>query len=180
MVALTKGNNIKRIKLSDYRPAAKIKNESEQIINAVKVGSKDKVILLSASGKMYKLQASKIALGNMNNTGNSLEDLFNDRIIAIYSGQEEEQFIFFITKQAVVKKMNSAEVFGISKNVGTTVMKLTDDEIIYIVLTNDTEIPVEINGKSKVINTAKFNTKGRNAGGQIGIKLKEGQTIKIV
>lgn len=178
MLILTTNNYIKRVSLVNYKPP-KTKNEDE--INTIKVGLKDKFILISSSGKMYKLQANKIKECSMKSTGTDLATIINDNIVAIYSGLEEESYLFFITKNGLVKKMNSTDVFDISKNIGTIIMKINDeDSIISIILTNDTEIKLDVAGKTKLLNTAKFNTKGRSAGGQIGIKLKENQIIKVI
>jgi len=180
MVALTKGNNIKRIKLTDYRPQAKIKNESDSIINAVKVSSKDKVILIGESGLMYKLQTNKIAVGSMTSTGESLNDIFNDRIIALFSGTESEEFIFFITNNGLVKKMVAKDVYSIGKNIGATVIKLdSDDKLIYCQNINDGVMEVKTTKKPAKLDTSKFKTKGRMAGGVKGIKLKDGQRIIV-
>lgn len=179
-IVLTAGNYIKRISLTAYKPQTKYKSETDKVVNAIKVGTKDKVILVSESGKMYKLQANKIANCSMNSTGMYLGDLFTDKIINIYSGTEAEQYLFFITNTGSVKKIVATDVFNIGKNTGTTVMKLDNNYIIDCRLTNDEIIKYEINGKEKLLDTAKFKPHGRNAGGVAGIKIKPNQTFTLI
>lgn len=173
MVALTAGNTIKRIKLTDYRPQTKVKNEEDRIINVVKVGARDKVILISNSGMMYKLQANKIALGSMTSTGSSLGDILNDTIITMFAGTESQEFIFMVTNKGKVKKISSAVVFGIGKNVGTSIMKLIDEVIIDCRLVEDSDAIIINDGKKDhKLNISDFKDKGKSAGGVSGVKLK--------
>jgi len=178
MVALTAGNTIKRIKLTDYRPQTKIKNEDDRIVSVVKVGAKDKVILISAFGKMYKLQANKIALGSMTSSGTPLNDTLNDVIIAMFDGTEPKEYIFMLTDKGKVKKINAQLVFGIGKNAGTSIMKLNEESIIDCRLVDDTDTIIVNDGKKDHrIEVEDFKAKGKSAGGVTGVKVKGVLTI---
>ena len=131
---------------------------------------------------MYKLQANKISLGSMTSTGDSLSDIFNDKIIAMFDGTEEIPFIFMTTSLGKVKKMSSELVFGISKKVGTPVMKLdVGDIIIDCRLAEDKDsITVNDGKKDYTIHVKDFTERGRKAGGVKGCRAKNKCVIKNV
>jgi hypothetical protein len=59
-------------------------------------------------------------------------------------------------------------------------MKLAeDDEIIFCKLLESDTISVLYNGKEKLINTDKFITKSRTAGGVVAVKTKAGSFITM-
>lgn len=172
MVVLTKGNYIKRVSLVNYKPQTKVKNEDDKITHVIKVGATEKFILISETGMMYKLQTNKIPVGTVNATGTSLKDMFNDKIIAIYRGDEEDEFIFMLTQKGLVKKMFASDVFSIGKNKGCSIIKLTDDIVIDVRLIASETVKYEVDGREYKVDTTKFKTKGRSAGGVKGIKWK--------
>ncbi|MBQ3420977.1 MAG: hypothetical protein IJH34_04790 [Romboutsia sp.] len=180
MVVLTKGNYIKRVSLVNYKPQTKVKNAEDEVVSVIKVGAREKFILISETGMMYKLQTNKIPTCTMNSTGTSLSDLVNDKILNIYTGSEEDPYIFMITQNGLVKKMNASDVFKIGKNVGTMIMKLEpNDRIINLSLITSQTVKYTVGKKQYSLETDKFKTKGRSAGGVKGIKVKEGQSFEL-
>jgi len=165
MVVLTDDNHIKRIPLANYKP-------SKNVINAIKVGVRDKVIMITSDGMMYKLVTSKIGKSTMQALGDDLSSY--GKVLNIYSGNEPEEFLFFLTKKGLGKKMVATDVYSIGKNSGATIMKLEDDEIIRIKTSN---FKVKVGGKNVSVDLGKFRAKGRGAGGVKAIKLKDGQCI---
>lgn len=175
MVVLTKGNTIKRIKLADYRPQGKVRNEEDKIIAEVKVGAKDKVILISENGVMYKLVTNKISLGSMTSSGTVL----GDKMIAMFDGTEDKPYIFMVTDRGRVKKMTTSTVFSVGKNIGTTVMRVNDEKVIHCILATDDDAVIVNNGKKDyIIHVKEFTPRGRNSGGVNGIKSKNRCIIK--
>ena len=173
MVALTDKNEIKKISLTEYRPS-----KGNDIIKVIKVGAKDKFILISNQGRMFKVQANKVSLSTMKSSGTEISSLLelkdSERIINIFSGTEDEPYLFFITDKANVKKMESSEVFGISKKAGTPVIKLKDEVVLAVYLVNDDAVIEIITSKPKEvrIKVLDFKTRGRKTAGVRGLKLK--------
>ena len=166
------GNGLKKISLTDYR---ELKNSN--IIKSIKVGIKDKVIVISNKGKMYKIESNSIIKGNMKSASNIPSSLpFEDGefIINIFSGKETNPYLFFVTDIANVKKVNSEEIFGISKKTGTPVIKLKDESLLAVFLVDDTSIISMTTSKPKVyqLSISDFSPKSRKAAGVRGIKLK--------
>lgn len=164
IIALTDSNTIKRISLTEFRP-----NKGINLIKSLKISNREKVILISNFGKMYKVLINKIALCTMKSMGTLIDDLVDlesgEKIINIFSGLEEDPYMFFITSQGRVKKMNSTDVTSISKSKGTTVIKLKDEELSWVDIIEDKKIDCKTIKKNAKIDTSKYKSKGRGAGG---------------
>ena len=171
MVVLTKGNCLKRIALVNYKPSAKVKTEEDQIVSAVKIGAKERLFAISKFGLVYKIPVNKIPLGTMNSTGIN----FGYDFLNIFSGHEEQEFLFMITESGKVKKFATDQLFKISKLIpsATPIIKLEDDSLIYAKLIDSDTITYKVGKKEKTIDTTKYKAKGRGAGGVSCIKQKE-------
>jgi DNA gyrase/topoisomerase IV subunit A len=178
VVILEENGNIKRLLHSQYKANKKAK------YCVTEIAEDQKLLVISNKGFMYKLPVKQIPKAGINSMGtpiNSLVTLQNkETIIQIFNGLETEPYTFFITKKGLAKKTPYEEISKLSKNIGATVMKLAeDDEIIFCKLLESDTISVLYNGKEKLINTDKFITKSRTAGGVVAVKTKAGSFITM-
>lgn len=178
-IILDATNHIKRILASQYKATKKLNYKVVELLED------KKVILISNRGLMYRLPVKQLPKASINSTGLDLSTLLplatNEIIINIFTGEETKPYIFFITKCGLAKKTNYEEVYKLSKNIGAPVMKVADeDEIIYCEVINDKNIKARYKGKEKLINTSKFITKSRTAGGVCAIKTKDNNYISII
>lgn len=178
IVILEENGNIKRLLPSQYKANKKAK------YCVTEIAEDQKLLLISNKGLMYKLPVKQIPKAGINSMGtpiNSLVTLQNkETIIQIFNDLETEPYTFFITKKGLAKKTPYEEISKLSKNIGATVMKLAeDDEIIFCKLLESDTISVLYNGKEKLINTDKFITKSRTAGGVVAVKTKVGSFITM-
>lgn len=173
-IILTKDNELKKVS------AGKLKFD-DNISKVIEVGEKDRFVLISNTGTMYKLNAKDIKLVSQGSKGQNIKEFFNDEIINIYTGNETEEFLIFVTKNGLIKKIESKIVFGLSKLAGAPVMKVEEnDKIIYCELkTNSDIISIKSGKKEKQINISTLLSKGRLAGGIATIKGKLKEPIKI-
>lgn len=178
IVILEENGNIKRLLSSQYKANKKAK------YCITEIAEDQKLLLISNKGFMYKLPVKQIPKAGINSTGtpiNSLVTLQNkETIVQMFNGLETESYTFFITKKGLAKKTPYEEISKLSKNIGAMVMKLAeDDEIIFCKLLDSDTISVIYNGKEKLINTDKFITKSRTAGGVVAVKTKAGSFITM-
>lgn len=169
MVILTKGGYLKKVDMASFRPLAKMKSEEDKIINAVRIGAKEKLFAISKNGLVYKVPVNKIPLGTMNSTGIN----FGYNFINIFSGHEEQYYLFILTKNGKVKKLDAKDFFKISKLIpsATPIIKLdADDELLYTWMIDDDPIKYQVGKKEKFIDTTKYKPKGRKSGGVKAIK----------
>lgn len=177
-VMLDENGNIKRMLTSQYKANKKARYQ------ATEIAEDKKLLLISNKGIMYKLPVKQIPKAGVNSVGTAVATLItlpnNEFIVQIFNGLEEAKYIFFITKSGLAKKTIYKEICNLSKNIGAVVMKTAeDDEIILCKLVESENIKVFYNGKEKVINTDKFITKSRTAGGVVAVKVKQGSFITI-
>lgn len=173
-IILTKDNELKKVS------AGKLKFD-DNIIKVIEVGEKDRFVLISNTGTMYKLNAKDIKLVSQGSKGQNIKEFFSDEIINIYTGNEIEEFLIFVTKNGLIKKIESKIVFGLSKLAGAPVMKVEEnDKIIYCELKTDSDIiNIKSGKKEKQINISDLLSKGRLAGGITTIKGKLKEPIEI-
>lgn len=173
-IILTKDNELKKVS------AGKLKFD-DNISKVIEVGEKDRFVLISNTGTMYKLNAKDIKLVSQGSKGQYIKEFFNDEIINIYTGNETEEFLIFVTKNGLIKKIESKIVFGLSKLAGAPVMKVEEnDKIIYCELKTDSDIiNIKSGKKEKQINISDLLSKGRLAGGIVTIKGKLKEPIEI-
>lgn len=173
-IILTKDNELKKVS------AGKLKFD-DNISKVIEVGEKDRFVLISNTGTMYKLNAKDIKLVSQGSKGQNIKEFFNDEIINIYTGNETEEFLIFVTKNGLIKKIESKIVFGLSKLAGAPVMKVEEnDKIIYCELKTDSDIiNIKSGKKEKQINISDLLSKGRLAGGITTIKGKLKEQLEI-
>jgi DNA gyrase/topoisomerase IV subunit A len=178
-VILDEDGNLKRIASRQYKANKKVK------YSAIEIAEDQKVLLISNQGIMYKLpvkQIPKASLNSIGTPGGKLVPMQNgETAVQLFTGTEQEEYVFFITKHGLAKKTPYQEISKLSKNIGAVVMKITDgDEIILCKLVNSEKISVVYNKKEKIIDTDRFISKSRTAGGVVAVKIKPGNTISLI
>lgn len=178
-IALDENGYIKRILTSQYKVNKKANYRTTEI------AEDKKLLLISNKGIMYKLPVKQIPKAGINSTGTAINGLLalqrNESIIQIFNGLENEEYIFFMTRNGLAKKTLYKEVSGLSKNIGAVVMKLAEgDEIILCKLVDSEVITVVYNNKEKQINTDKFIAKSRTAGGVVAVKVKQNYYVNLL
>lgn len=178
IVAIDDAGFLKRVSVAQYKVNKKL------TLKTVEITEDQKLIIVTNRGMMYKLSVRQIPRAGINSTGTNIKTLINlaadEKVVAIYSGTEELPYIFFVTKCGLAKKTPWAEVSGLSKNIGATVMKLNEnDEIFICELIDSKQYKVIYNGREKQISSDKFITKSRTAGGVCAVKTKTGSFISL-
>ena len=166
ILILTKNNEIKKVNSEKFKKSA-------DIINYIEVKAKDRFILISNTGKMYKLNVKDFNLVSQGSKGTSLKEILNDKIIKICTGYEPQEFIFMITKNGLAKKIKSEIIFNLSKCIGAPIMKVdsTDEIINCRLVNNEDQIDYKLGTKEKTLYIKDFLDKGRSAGGVVAIHL---------
>lgn len=152
-------------------------------IKYIEIDKKDRFVLISNKGTMYKCEEKTLTTNVKQNLSGTMFTCLEkgEKIINIFTGNEDKNYLFFITKCGLVKKIETNIVFGVSKLAGAPVMKVNDkDEIIYCENVNDNlSIKLVCGKKDKIIEVKDFLAKGRTAGGVVAYKVKDRQYITV-
>lgn len=177
IMILTSDNKLKKVVANQF----KVNKLSNKDVKYIEVGAKDRFVLISKQGTMYKAEVKKLETCSQNSVGINLKTLFDEEIISIFTGNEPETYMFFITKAGLAKKIEAQTVFSLTKLVGACVMKVNDNDIIIScnVVNDDKVYNAKYNNKNKTIAVKDFIPKGRTAGGVVAIKTKIGSFIEL-
>ena len=174
-VVLTDTNCLKRIEAIKFRA-------TDEDSKNFKVQGNQKVTLVSNKGQMYKVWSNSVDKCMPAATGTPIKDIRpeinNEKILAIYSEDVDLPYIYFVTKKGYGKMGDVKGTLKLSKQAGTTVcgLKEDDDEIFAVkLLSEGQKIEIITNQRKEVIEPGK--PQGRGAGGKKVIGLKKGEEI---
>ena len=133
---------------------------------------------------LYKVPVKRIPKASLNSIGtpiSSLVEMSDDEyIIQLLSGFETDEFVFFVTKRGLAKKTPYTEIKSLNRNRGISIMKVaSNDELVLCKVLAAEKIKVTYKGKEKIIDTEKFISKSRNAGGVIAVKTKDNFYVSV-
>lgn len=180
VVVITEAGNIKRIPSASYKAQKRngkgIKNQDEVINQVIKTNSVDNLMVFSSFGKVYRLAVNDIPIGTNVSRGVSIETLVsmenNEKFITLASVDRspvENQFVWFITKNGVIKKTRLSEYAGMKRKTGVIATSLREgDELVKVFIAPDSQIIVFTrNGMS-----LRFDGKNVNASSRVAIGVK--------
>jgi DNA gyrase subunit A len=146
------------------------------------------LLLFSNRGKVYKLRVHEIPERDRTAKGLPIVNLLpmqpGETIQAIIETREmsDEQYLFFATKQGVVKKTTFSE-YDSSRRDGIIALNLRDaDELVRVVVTGGSDDIIMVSRKGMAIrfNEDDVRPMGRAASGVRGMKLKTGTDDEVV
>ena len=180
VVVITEAGNIKRIPSVSYKAQKRngkgIKNQDEVINQVIKTNSVDNLMVFSSFGKVYRLAVNDIPIGTNVSRGVSIETLVsmenNEKFITLASVDRspvENQFVWFITKNGVIKKTRLSEYAGMKRKTGVIATSLREgDELVKVFIAPDSQIIIFTrNGMS-----LRFDGKNVNASSRVAIGVK--------
>ena len=147
---------------------------------SVRATSKDKVVLVSEQGILYRIPVKKIGISTLKSAGMALKDLYPDKIIGLFS-KGDEQDILLISKLGKIKRMSGETFYKINKLTGTVIFKLDEGDRlfgVYSVDSNDS-FRISTNRREHKIKVSDFAPRGKSSGGVRGVKGKNLEIIKI-
>ena len=150
---------------------------------SLKATTKEKVILISEKGILYRMPVKKISLSTAKSTGTSLSEYYPDKIIGLFCSEDKD--LFFISKYGRVKKLSKDIVYKINKLAGTTVMKLDEGDVLINVfsVSGSDSYRVNTNKREFKVKVEDIPYKGKSAGGTAlasAFKGGKGKTNNII
>ena len=139
VVVITEAGNIKRIPATSYRTQKRngkgIKNQDEIVRDVIKTNTIDNLMVFSSFGKVYKLAVNDIPAGTNATRGTSIETLVTmdvgEKFVTLASVArvtDNSQFVWFITKNGLIKKTNLSEYTGMKRKGGIIATNLREGD----------------------------------------------------
>lgn len=192
VITLTKNNYIKKSLLDEYRlqsrggkgsKGASI-NADDEIDIVLSCSNLDRLLMFSNFGKVYQTKAYKINFTNKTSKGIPIVNVLNleadEKIISIREVKKESDFdyLFFITKQGIGKKVDTQQFFNINSNGKKAIVLRENDELLDVIKVNDDQELIIANQKN-VIRTKidQIRELGRSSQGVRFMKLGDSQRV---
>ena len=138
VVVLTESGNIKRIPTASYRTQKRngkgIKTQDEITSMILRTNTIDSLMVFTDKGKMYRLLVNDIPVGTNVSHGQSVKSLVNmeadENPAIIYSIYRDTnaKYVFFTTKNGIVKKTALDEYINTKKKSGVAAINLREDD----------------------------------------------------
>jgi DNA gyrase subunit A len=189
VVVLTESGNIKRIPTASYRTQKRngkgIKTQDDITSMILRTNTIDSLMVFTDKGKMYRLLVNDIPVGTNASQGQSVKSLVNMEadespaiIYSIYR-DTDAKYVFFTTKNGIVKKTALDEYINTKKKSGVAAINLReDDSLASVCLVKDEDmILLTKNGMGIRFSSLDVGTTSRATVGVKGMAFKDDDEI---
>ena len=196
VVTMTQSGYIKRIPIDTYRTQNRggkgVKgmnvNEDDVIDLMINMSTHDYLLIFTNKGKVYRMKGFRLPSGSRISKGIPIINLMNidkdEKVKAMvpYSeGKEKVKYLFFVTKNGIVKRTPISEFESIRQNGKIAITLKDDDELVAIKGTDgETEIIIAgANGKAVRFNENDVRSMGRSASGVKGFNVDGSEVVGV-
>ena len=192
IVVMTESGYIKRIPVANFRAQKRagigIKTQDDITIATIKTNTVDKLLIFTDKGMLYRLLVNDIPVGTNATKGTAIKALVEmdadekvETIYSVYRGTEA-QFVFFVTRQGIIKKTPLAEYVGPKKKNGLAALKLKEGDslVAATVITDENILLASSGGKIIRLDTKELGISSRTAMGVKGMALGNNEEIVAV
>ena len=148
VVVLTEGGCIKRIPITSYRTQKRngkgIKTQDDITNMILRTNTIDSLMIFTDRGKMYRLLVNDIPVGTNVSVGQSIKSLVamdtdeNPAVIYSIYRDTDAKYVFFTTKNGLVKKTTLEEYIKTKKKTGIAAISIKEgDELVSVCLVKD-------------------------------------------
>ena len=148
VVVLTEGGCIKRIPTTSYRTQKRngkgIKTQDDITNMILRTNTIDSLMIFTDRGKMYRLLVNDIPVGTNVSIGQSIKSLVamdtdeNPAVIYSIYRDTDAKYVFFTTKNGLVKKTTLEEYIKTKKKTGIAAISIKEgDELVSVCLVKD-------------------------------------------
>ena len=193
LIALTSNGYIKRMTQDEFqvqnRGGRGVKgmgmSDNDNIQTLVSCSTHDSLLFFTNKGKVYQSKGYDIPEYGRTAKGIPVVNLLNiekeeyvKEIIALHPSQED-QYLFFVTKNGIVKRSDVNAYANIRNNGLIALNMREDDELINVLVTNGQQniIIGSHNGYAMTFAETDARIMGRTATGVRGMKLREGDYV---
>ncbi|WP_125702175.1 DNA gyrase subunit A [Lacticaseibacillus daqingensis] len=194
VVTLTHNGYVKRLPSSEFKTQNRGGrglqgmgvHDDDFVEHIVSTSTHDVLLFFTNAGKVYRSKGYEIPEYSRTAKGIPIINLLGiansekiQTIINVTPGGEHDQFLFFVTKNGVVKRTPISDFFNIRKNGLIALNMKDDDELSNVIPTTGTDtlfIGTHL-GYSVTFNEDDVRSMGRSATGVRGVRLREGDYV---
>ena len=189
VVVLTEAGTIKRIPVTSFRAQKRngkgVKTQEEITSMVIRTNTIDNLMVFSNKGLMYRLLVNDIPVGTNTSKGTPIKALVSmaadEEPATMYSvyRDTDAKYVFFATKNGIVKKTALSEYIDTKKKSGVGAIKLREaDELASVVIMKD-EPMVLVTKQGYVLrfDSKEIGTTSRMTTGVKGVTLGEGDEL---
>ena len=189
VVVLTESGCIKRIPATSFRTQKRngkgVKTQDDITSMVLRTNTIDSLMIFTDQGRMYRLLVNDIPVGTNVSQGQSIKSLIametdeNPAIIYSIYRDTDAKFVFFTTKNGIVKKTALEEYVNTKKKSGITAINLRDgDSLASVCLVKDEDmILLTKNGMGIKFNSMDVGATSRATVGVKGMNFKPDDEI---
>lgn len=189
VVVLTESGCIKRIPATSFRNQRRngkgVKTQDDITSMVLRTNTIDSLMIFTNQGRMYRLLVNDIPVGTNVSKGQAVSSLIEmesgEKPVLIYSIYRDTnaKYVFFATKNGIVKKTALSEYTDIKKKGGTIAIKLREgDSLAAVSLINEEPIIlVSKNGMGIKFKSTEISATSRATIGIKGISIKDDDEV---
>lgn len=194
IISLTSNGYMKRMNQDTYKTQNRggrgVKgvtlNKDDIVDTFVSMSTHDYLMLFTDKGRVYRIKGYKVPEASRISKGIPLVNLIDldkdekvKTILPIKQDNEEFKYVFFVTKNGIVKKTSLDEFKNINKNGKIAITLRENDELVLVKLTtgDDDIIIAASNGKAVRFKENKVRISGRGASGVKGMNVENYNVI---
>lgn len=194
---LTKGGYIKRLSPDELKAQKRggkgligmATKEEDVVVHFFLGNTHDNVLFFTNSGKVFQVRGYDIPEASRTSKGRAITNFLNvtpkdviTAVVPLPKEKEQEQkgqFLFMTTTHGVIKKVAMDAFANVRKNGILAINLKGDDELGWVLSTSGTDqiIITTASGSAIRFQEGDVRPMGRSAGGVIGMRLEEGDTV---
>ena len=197
LISLTKTGYIKRMSPDNFRVQNRggvgvigMQTKQDDVVEIL-THSRTKVdtLFFTSLGKVYRMRGYMIPEGSRTSKGIpiinflQLDSQRNEKVLAIIPAKvyDENHYLFFVTKQAIVKRVSTKEFSSIHQNGKIAISLKDNDELFDVKYTDGTSLISIASKKGKLctFNETDVRAMGRTAAGVIGMNLDNSEVVGV-
>lgn len=191
VVIVTEAGNAKRVPIKNFkiqkRNGKGIKTQDDITMATINTNTVEVILVFTNTGRVYRLGVDQIPEGNQATRGTAISTMVDmvpgEKVVAItsMSRTEKDKYVWFATRNGIIKKTNISEYEGAKRKAGVQALGLREgDALVSVWIKENTDILLLTEkGMGVRFDGTSIGATGRTAVGVQGIKLNDGDHVAV-
>lgn len=183
VVVVTDAGNAKRVPIKNFkiqkRNGKGIKTQDDITMATINTNTVEVILVFTNTGRVYRLGVDQIPEGTQATRGTAISTMVDmvpgEKVVAItsMSRTEKDKYVWFATRNGIIKKTNISEYEGAKRKAGVQALGLREgDSLVSVWIKENTDILLlTAKGMGIKFDGSTIGATGRSAVGVQGIKL---------